>query len=195
MYPGMKKRRPKRVGPVRPTKGPPAEDLELFLAFLNATDSGSGTGELASSRSLLDWLVKRGLASADEEIPATRLEQAREACAALRALIAEDAGAPADANALEKLHRLKPATTIHLASGGLSRLVPTSDGLDGVIERLFAIAIRSRFENLWPRFKICTDPDCRRVYYDESRNLRARWCSPRCGNRYYTRDYRRRRKG
>lgn len=194
MYP-MRKKRSKRVGPVRPTKGPPAEDLELFLAFLNAVDSGSGTGELATPRGLLDWLMKRGLASTDEEISATQLERAREACVGLRALIAEDAGAPADAGALEKLHRLTPATTIHLGSSGLSRLVPTSSGVDGVIERLFAIAIRSRFENLWPRFKICTDPTCRRVYYDESRNLRARWCSPRCGNRYYTRDYRRRRKG
>ncbi len=67
-------------GPVRSTKGPPPEDLELFLAFANAVDFGGGTGELASPRTLSTWLVRRGLVAQDEEATTDGHDRAKEAC-------------------------------------------------------------------------------------------------------------------
>ncbi len=184
----MRARKTRREGPVRPTKGPPLEDLELFLAFMNAVGPG-GDAALASPRDLDDWLVERGLGAADEEISAADLARARKVCAGLRALIAVGAGAPADADALRELVRLTLAATVHprFNADGSTWLEPASGGLDGVVDRLFAIAARARFENHWPRLKICIATGCGRVFYDESRNLHARWCS-----RLYTTSSRRR---
>lgn len=45
----------------------------------------------------------------------------------------------------------------------------------------------------WPRLRVCAAGDCRRAFYDTSRNGRAQWCSmTTCGNRMKTRAYRRR---
>ena len=181
---------------MRSTKGPPPEDLELLLALVNAVDFGAGSGELASPRALSGWLTERGLGSQDEEVAAAGHDRAKTACAGLRALVATGHGAGGDADALEGLNHLTAMASIraHFAADGTTRLEPTSDGLDGVVERVFAIVARARLENLWPRFKICADETCRRVFYDESRNLGARWCSLRCGNRRDVRYFRQRKK-
>lgn len=173
MYPMKRTRKPKRrEGPVRPTKGLSAEDQEVFLAFLNDPLSGP-----------------------TEEIPADRLEEARRIRKGLCALIAADSGVAIDGEALAELDRLAPKAKMRLGAGGLTALEPVSDGFDGVVERLFAIAVRARFENHWPRFKLCSDATCRRAFYDASRSLIGRWCSARCRDRHSTRLYRRRRAG
>ena len=42
-----------------------------------------------------------------------------------------------------------------------------------------------------PRLKVCANPDCRRVFVDESRNRSRRWCSSTaCGNRLRVRRHR-----
>ncbi len=194
MYPRRTRTgRKKREGPIRPTAGPPAEDLELFVTFMNAA-SGDATA-LQSPRRLGDWLTKHGLTAADEEISASGLEQARKACAGLRALIAAGTGAAADEDALRELARLTPKATLcpRFSTDGATWLEPASAGLDGLLERLFAIAVQARFESRWPRFKICADGACGRVFYDASRNLNALWCSPRCRSRRSSRYYRQRR--
>ncbi len=174
---------------MRPTKGLNPEDLELFMTCLNALDTGGDTA-LAGLRA---GLAKRGFVAAAEEIPAAWTRRARQAGAGLRALIAADAGGSADVPALQGLSRLTSEARIRpgFAPDGASWLEPSAEGLDGVVDRLLAIAVRARFENLWPRIKICGDPACRRVFYDESRNLGARWCSPRCGNRHRSKHGRR----
>ncbi|NPV69550.1 MAG: hypothetical protein HPY55_02745 [Firmicutes bacterium] len=45
------------------------------------------------------------------------------------------------------------------------------------------------------RFKICENPDCFWVFYDESRNRSRRWCEDTCGNLLKVRRFRERRKG
>lgn len=45
------------------------------------------------------------------------------------------------------------------------------------------------------RVRTCANPDCERVFYDDSRPGRRRWCSPeRCGDQARARAYRARRK-
>lgn len=42
------------------------------------------------------------------------------------------------------------------------------------------------------RLKVCGNPDCRWVFYDESRNRSRRWCADSCGNLLKVRRFRRR---
>src|SRR3954453_12005649 len=45
------------------------------------------------------------------------------------------------------------------------------------------------------RVRTCANPDCERIFYDDSRPGRRRWCSPeRCGDQARARAYRARRK-
>jgi predicted RNA-binding Zn ribbon-like protein len=45
------------------------------------------------------------------------------------------------------------------------------------------------------RVRACANPDCERLFYDDSRPGRRRWCSPdRCGDQARARAYRARRK-
>lgn len=189
VYPWRKPKRKKREGPVRPTKGPNPEDLELFLTCLNTLDAGGGT----AFASLRACLAKLGLLAAGEEFPAAWTARARRAGTALRALIVADAGGPVDEPALQELSRLASEATIRpgFAPDATTWLEPAAKGLDGVVDRLLAFVARARFENRWPRVKICGDPACRHVFYDASRNLVGRWCSSRCGNRLRSRHGRR----
>lgn len=193
MYPlRTTKKRKRRPGPVSPTKGPPAGDQELFLTLLNAVVPG---GEVDfSTGSLGHWLIQRGLLAEDEEVSSDALVRLRKTCHGLRALIAASTGARVETKAVAELVRLTPPALLQprLGTDGSTWLAPSSDGVDGVVERLFAIATVARLENCWPRFKICIDGSCGRVFYDESRNLRARWCSARCKNRSASTSYRRR---
>jgi len=98
------RKRKRRPGPVSPTKGPPAGDLELFLNLLNAALPG-GDVEF-SAGSLSHYLVQRGLMAEDEEVSSDALVRLRKTCHGLRALIAAGTGAQADPKAVAELVRL-----------------------------------------------------------------------------------------
>jgi hypothetical protein len=184
-----------RQGKPPTTPGLSTEDLELLLAFTNAVSFGEGTGELGSSRAFRTWLAQRGLLAEEEQVADDELDRARQACTGFRALIAATGGSY-DEDALERLDRLAMAAPIRarFLADGSTRLEPCSSGFTGVVERFVATVARARLNNLWPRLKICADDACRRVFYDESRNLCRRWCSQRCSSRQSTKSYRRRRK-
>jgi len=195
MYPMRTiRKRKRRPEPTSPTKGPPAGDLELFLTLLNAVLPG-GAVEF-SAGSLSRYLVERGLLAQDEVVSSDALVRLRKTCTGLRALIAAGTGAEADPKAVAELVRLRPPALLQPRFGtdGSTWLAPSSDGFDGVVERLFAMAALGRLENRWPRFKICADASCGSVFYDESRNLSARWCSARCRNRNASTSFRRQRR-
>lgn len=44
------------------------------------------------------------------------------------------------------------------------------------------------------RFKICENPDCQWVFYDESKNRSRRWCGEPCGNLLRVRKFREKRR-
>jgi hypothetical protein len=78
-------------------------------------------------------------------------------------------------------YRLRP-------DGGLE---PTGAGWDGFIERLLAtlVGLRTRPEPV----RVCSNPLCRWLFVDRSRNGSRRWCDMSiCGNRAKLRRYRRR---
>lgn len=65
-----------------------------------------------------------------------------------------------------------------------------------LIEAIEAQVIRAAVSPDWQRLRLCAAEDCRRAFYDASRNGRSRWCSMKtCGNRMKTRSYRQRTRG
>lgn len=73
-------------------------------------------------------------------------------------------------------------------------LVPAARGLDAVC---FAVAISfAEFlvEGDPSRLRICNNPDCGWVFYDQTKSRTRRWCDDACGNLIKVRKFRERRK-
>jgi predicted RNA-binding Zn ribbon-like protein len=76
---------------------------------------------------------------------------------------------------------------------GAEGLVPTSEGVRGAVGHVLAVAFLADLDGSWRRFKECSSPDCRSVFYDRSKNHSGRWCvMAECGNRAKVRAYRER---
>ena len=61
------------------------------------------------------------------------------------------------------------------------------------IGRILAAAFLAQLDGTWNRFRECSDPSCRSVFWDRSKNRSGRWCSmSSCGNRAKVRAYRER---
>jgi predicted RNA-binding Zn ribbon-like protein len=76
--------------------------------------------------------------------------------------------------------------------GGRLVELPTTlvAGWDGAIREL-----AGRFASLLvhadtDRLKLCENPDCRRLFFDTSKNRAGRWCDETCGNRMRVRRFR-----
>jgi predicted RNA-binding Zn ribbon-like protein len=60
--------------------------------------------------------------------------------------------------------------------------------------RLVAALYSAMQDESWERLKLCTDDDCRWVFFDRSKNHSSRWCSMEsCGNRAKARRFRQKR--
>lgn len=81
------------------------------------------------------------------------------------------------------------------ASGALVLVQPAGD-LRHVLSELVAAFAAMVARGEPARLKICANPDCGWVIYDESRNLSRRWCDAAdCGNLLKVRLHRQRRRG
>lgn len=102
--------------------------------------------------------------------------------------------------ALEDVHAinqlLKTAPVIRrMDERGTLTLVPTDGSIQQVLAEIVAsfAAMLARAEHT--RVKVCANPDCGWVIYDESRNQTRRWCSAaECGNLIKVRRHRSRRR-
>jgi hypothetical protein len=88
-------------------------------------------------------------------------------------------GRPVDPPTEPSFVRLAEGRTYSLAPDG--KLLSTRDGWSGLIDGLVPDVLRAREE--LERLHVCSNPVCRFVFYDESRNGSRRWCDPVCGNR------------
>jgi predicted RNA-binding Zn ribbon-like protein len=170
-----------------------AADLVLVEEFLNTLDQRTFSwhgrkfvpgDELTSPQALSAWLQEHDLAAGDREPGPSDLTAALALRTALRQALAEDADGTATAQALARF-------PLHLAPdpAGRLRITATSGtaGLDAIVE---TVATRVA-DGGWKRLKLCASPDCRRAFYDTSRNGTGRWCTMEaCGNRHKTRAYR-----
>lgn len=87
--------------------------------------------------------------------------------------------------------RLDGSVVVTIEPGAPATVEPGQQS--ALAEAIVALVIRAAVSPEWRRLRICDAQDCRRAFYDLSRNGRSRWCSMRtCGNRMKTRSYRQR---
>ncbi len=168
---------------------PAPGELRLVHAFVV---TGEGRERLSSPGALADWLALWELTPAAAELGAAELEQALEVRRAMRALIAANSGVALDKAEVKRLdHALRHIPFRLRFRDGVVRYEPDADGFDGALARLAAVLERTR-EGPWRRLKVCRDESCARVFYDSSRTITGKWCTPRCGSRLSARRYRQR---
>ena len=164
--------------------------LSLVQTFLNTADREVGRDELASPRALADWLARHGLLP-----PGTELDEAdRRRVVAVREAWRTMLGGSPTPKAIETLNAATETALLRprYDADGLIRLEPVAGGVDGVLGRLLAIALRAQIDGRWQRLKACASPTCQAAFYDRSNNQSARWCRPRCGNRFSSKASKRR---
>jgi len=173
---------PRRLPPRYDLPKAAPEPLRLVQLFLNTKDHEYGREWLATPADLRTWLADRGFRGAVDEAQLVRVRKVR---SALHAFLL---GERDDQNVLEREAKRAP---LRVSFDGLE-LVPVETGADGFLARLFAVVHEARRDGSWERLKGCRN--CHWVFYDESKNRSAAWCSMElCGNRLKTKRYRVRR--
>ncbi len=147
------------------------QTTSLVVDFLNTIDVEAGTDALTDPRVAARWCRDRRLSAGDPVV----LRRLRDS---LRILVA---GGRAHVPAIAVPIRADP-------DGGL-RLSPTN--ACGAIAAAVGTITASGW---WHRLKLCPADDCRRAFYDLSRNSSRVWCDMSdCGNLAKVRAYRGRR--
>jgi CGNR zinc finger len=178
-----------------PDTTPPAPgDLELVRAFLSVHDHVYGTRDSLepSAGTIAWWFAERGLIEPGATPDGADLRLAADVLEALRSRVRENMGAERDPDAIRVLDDAANATglSVRFGSDGLS---PGTDGVRGAVGRILAIAFVAELDGTWTRFKGCSSPVCRAVFWDRSKNRSGRWCTMKdCGNRAKVRAYRQR---
>ena len=175
---------PKRLPPRYDLPKAAPEPLRLVQLFLNTKDHEYGREWLATPADLRAWLAARGTPAA---VDASQLARVKRVRSALHAFLIDDGDAAAR-TVLERESK-RAALRVSFARDGL---VPAGSGVDAFVAQLFAVVHEARRDSSWQRLKGCRN--CHWVFYDESKNRSATWCSMElCGNRLKTTRYRRRR--
>lgn len=168
--------------------------LRLIQLFVNTVDLEHDREWLSAPGELEAWLREHDL-PAPRRLGPTDLRRAIELREALRSLLVEHNGRPADAGALDVVNQaaLRARLTVHFDPDGTATLEPQAAGLDGALGRIVALVYAAAADGTFARLKACRN--CDWAFYDYSRNRAARWCSMSlCGNRLKTKAYRRRRR-
>ncbi len=149
------------------------------------------------------WLagLQRRCGAAPGPLPRAAREELCRLRAVLRrsvdALMAGRAPARRDLAALNR-HLAGVPVTRRLAAGGggfAVRLVPRAEGVARVLGEVAASFADLLARGEPARIRVCENPDCGWVIYDESRNRTRRWCeSASCGNLMKVRRFRQRRR-
>ncbi|GAA0936546.1 CGNR zinc finger domain-containing protein [Nonomuraea longicatena] len=171
--------------------------LELVRRFVDTHDVYNGRDALADVEAATAWLAAEGPPVEGRAMTARELSALRELRAALREMAsANTLGEPPPRAAVEAFNAL---TAPHAASVRLdvrqgsmiASARPREDGAAGVVAALAAAVHEAVLTQTWTRLKACDNPECRWLFYDESRNRTARWCSMRgCGSIVKARRYR-----
>ncbi len=172
---------------------PAPGELKIVQAFVNTAVLRIRTEELAGPQALGRWLALWRLASEDAEPSAVEVELAVAVREGLRALLWANNGFDLDTEAVGRLDRAAAQVPLRLRVGGDGvAYLTAARGESSLLGRLLGLVAAARFAASWPRFKACADLSCGSAFYDATRNLSARWCSPRCSNRIAARAWRRR---
>jgi predicted RNA-binding Zn ribbon-like protein len=149
----------------------------LVMAFLDAS--------LSDADKLGSWIARNGVLTVAPFVADAQLEDAGLLRSALsRALRAEASGEPIPPRDLATINSFAdedPPRLALLAHGTLARTAAAP------LPATLAVIARAAIELLASRgsdFRICEAAGCGRLFLDDSRGRRRRWCSmTRCGNR------------
>jgi predicted RNA-binding Zn ribbon-like protein len=177
-------------------------DLRLVEEFVNTLDLRSfrrrdenpvGGDALPTPAALIRWLAGHGLVSRSTRASTAELRIAHSLRSVLRDAVTRD---QLDERTLRRANAVLATVPmrVQLAQGGELRLAGSTGGVPGALAKLLAIAVRHSADGSWWRLRACAAPECRWVFYDDSRSGTGRWCSmSACGNRVKTARYRARR--
>ena len=177
----------------------------LWLDFVNS-DTVRSVDALHDFESMMWWFEAATVLDGERAVGMRRrareqpsgataaLVDARRVRAALRALAEGGAGAAAAEqvrrNALGEINRVlgRSAGTRRVerrADGTYARaFVPVGDAFAGLMIPIVESAADALILGELPRVRRCADARCERVFYDETKNGRRRWCDmSTCGNR------------
>lgn len=176
---------------------PAPGDLRIVQAFLNSIYPASKIEELASPRTLADWMTRWGLTSPGVSFSDDDFQLARQVRQDLRKLIGSNSGDKLDPEVLARLDAAARDAVVRVRFdiGGGARTEPAIPGFMGCLAEMMRIVERAHADDRWIRMKLCLCADCSHIYYDHSTNRAAQWCSNRCGNRHNARSSRRNRAG
>jgi predicted RNA-binding Zn ribbon-like protein len=179
---------------------PAPGELALVQSFLNTHWDlrGDGTEILVSGEALADWLSARGLLQGAHPLSRGDLRRALAVREGLRALAFHNGGRELNQAAVGDMVAASSGARVLIALGpdGPRFATDAGAGLDGAIGGIYAIVGRAMIDGSWGRLKACPGRDCGWVFYDQSRNQSARWCSMKvCGDREKSRAYYHRRSG
>jgi predicted RNA-binding Zn ribbon-like protein len=179
---------------------PAPGDLALVQGFLNTRWDlrGDRAETLVSGEALAGWLSARGLLPETQSLSGSDLRRALAVREGLRALAFRNGGRDFEESELDEMHRASAGARaqIQIAADGPRFEADAEASLNGAIGGLYAIVGRAMIDGTWPRLKACPGRHCGWVFYDQSRNRSARWCSMKvCGDREKSRAYYHRRSG
>lgn len=174
-------------------------DLRLVEEFLNTLDQRTfrrhgvpfvGGDALATPTALSRWLAEHGLVGTSARASQAHLALAHDLRSVLRDAVG---GQRLDEHQLRHANAVLAAFPLRaeLAEDGEVRLSGPESAVPAALARLLTTAVRSGADGTWRRLRTCAAPECRWVFYDDSRNGAGRWCSmSSCGNRLKTARYR-----
>jgi predicted RNA-binding Zn ribbon-like protein len=150
-------------------------DVELVLAFLNTVDAEAGADALDDEVRWREWAARPGRGAPGERTAARTVRDE------LRRLVSDADSGP------HGLRSVGGGIRVELAPAG--PVLVSGDAVGAVL----AAGARLAMLGQWERVKICAAEDCRRAFFDRSRNRSRTWCSMRvCGNRTKARNWRER---
>jgi predicted RNA-binding Zn ribbon-like protein len=171
--------------------------LETVRRFVDTQDIYNSRDDLTDVETATAWLSAEGMWNKGRSMTARDLSALHGLRDALRAMTAANTlGEPPPRAAVDAFNEL---TAPHAASVRLevrhdtmtASCQPRENGSGGVIATLAAAVHEAVLTGTWARLKSCDNPECRWLFYDESRNRTARWCSMRgCGSIVKARRYR-----
>lgn len=159
--------------------------LRVVQEFVNTADRRRGQDVLASPKSLVRWLQGQDLLGHGPAAGEPDLALALRVREALRD--AFDPTGTLGAEAADTLNDIVRRAEIvpQVNASGLVRLSATARGVVGAVGGIVALSLLAQFDGSARRLKACAAPECRRLFYDESRNRSVVWCDdPACGGRH-----------
>ncbi|MBB5081769.1 CGNR zinc finger domain-containing protein [Nonomuraea endophytica] len=171
--------------------------LEVVRRFVDTHDIYNSHDVLSDVEAAVAWLTAEGLMGKGRPMAARDLSALRDLRGALREMAAANTRGEQPPRAV--VDAFNDLTASHAASVRLdvshgsmvASVQPREDGAGGVVAALAAAVHEAVLTQTWTRLKSCDNPECRWLFYDESRNRTARWCSMRgCGSIVKARRYR-----